>query len=64
MKNILLLSPLYPALDLPKTDTPVVHFFAKEWVKMGYNVRVFHYPSNFPSIYYLFVKFIKGLNKL
>ena len=54
MTNILILTPLYPASDLPATDTPVVHFFAKEWVKSGYNVMVFHYVSDFPSIYYRF----------
>lgn len=50
MKNILVLTNIYPAPDLEKEDTPVVHYFAKEWIKMGYNVRVIHYPSNFPKI--------------
>lgn len=49
MKNILLLTPIYPSLDLPY-DTPVVHYFTKEWVKMGYNVCVVHYLVNFPKI--------------
>ena len=50
MKNILVLTSIYPAPDLEKEDTPVVHYFAREWIKMGYNVRVIHYPANFPKI--------------
>lgn len=50
MKNILLLTPIYPADDIPNNTTPVVHYFAKEWVKLGYNVKVMHYPSNFSFI--------------
>ena len=50
MKNILLLTPIYPALDLPPQNTPVVHYFTKEWIKMGYNVTVIHYIVSFPSI--------------
>ena len=49
MKNILLLTPIYPAPDLPK-NTPVVHYFTKEWVKLGYKVTVIHYLVNFPAI--------------
>jgi len=47
MKNILILTPIYPAPDIPKTETPVVHYFTREWVKIGYNVRVIHYVLNF-----------------
>lgn len=50
MKNILVLTNIYPAPDLEKEDTPVVHYFAREWIKMGYDVRVIHYPTNFPKI--------------
>lgn len=50
--NILLLTPIYPASDLPKTSTPVVHYFAREWAKLGYNVQVCHYIVNFPLILY------------
>ncbi|MBQ5943975.1 MAG: glycosyltransferase family 4 protein [Bacteroidales bacterium] len=54
MQNILLLTNIYPAPDLEKENTPVVHYFAREWVKMGYNVRVIHYPANFPKLYLWF----------
>ena len=32
--------------------TPVCHFFTREWVKAGFNVRVVHFDSLFPSFYY------------
>lgn len=49
--NILVLTNIYPAPDLEKENTPVVHYFAREWVKMGHSVFVVHYPANFPRIY-------------
>ena len=61
MKRILVLTPVYPAQDIPKTDTPVVHYFTREWVKMGYNVRVVHYVANFPKLLYMFAKPFKEL---
>lgn len=56
MKNILVLAPEYPADDLLKESTPVVHYFTREWVKLGYNVVVMHYIVNFPEIVYLLLK--------
>lgn len=55
MKSILVLTPIYPSPDLPY-DTPVVHFFTREWVKMGYEVYVVHYLVNFPKIIHLFTR--------
>lgn len=51
MKNILLLSTIYP---LPKDNqgTYVCHYFTREWVKMGYNVRVVHYQTVYPAPFY------------
>lgn len=60
MKNILMLTPLYPASDLPTTDTPIVHYFTKEWVKQGYNVLVMHYITKFPKIYYRSASVLKN----
>ena len=51
MKNILLISPIYPGPGIPINNTPVVHYFAREWVALGYNVRVISCPSNFPTIF-------------
>ena len=56
IKNILVLTPLYPAKDLPKENTPVVHYFTRQWVKEGYNVVVIHYPYNFPKLVLNLVK--------
>lgn len=50
IKNILVLTPIYPADDLPKEFTPVVHYFTRQWVTEGNNVVVIHYPYNFPKL--------------
>ena len=51
-KKILLLTTIYPAADL-RYGTPSVHYFTKEWVKMGYEVKVIHYQAVYPKILYL-----------
>lgn len=50
MNNVLVLTNIYPAPDLEKENTPIVHYFTKEWINIGYNVKVIHYPANFPKI--------------
>lgn len=55
-KNILLLTPVYPGSDVHKSTTPVVHYFTREWVKMGHNVKVVHYPVNFSQFVYFLAK--------
>lgn len=64
MKNILLLTNIYPTNDKSYTGTPVCHYFTKEWVKMGYNVRVVHFESLFPKPFLwlgsMFTDFIKA----
>lgn len=52
MKNILLISNIYPNNDPKYTGTAVCHSFTKEWVSMGYNVRIVHFDSLFPRPYY------------
>lgn len=52
MKNILLLTNIYPTNDPKYPGTKICHFFTKEWQKMGHKVRVIHYESCFPKIYY------------
>lgn len=42
MKNILLITPLYPLPTKENNCTYVCHYFTREWVKMGYNVIVIH----------------------
>ena len=65
MKNILLISPIYPGPGMPINNTPVVHYFAREWVGLGYNVRAISCPSNFPTIFLLVAKlFHRALESL
>src|SRR5690606_16107646 len=54
MKNkILLLTTIYPSPDLSlMNSTNVCHYFAKEWVKAGYEVQVvFNYPVYTPVVH-------------
>ncbi|MFW5804643.1 MAG: glycosyltransferase family 4 protein [bacterium] len=61
MKNILVLTSVYPAEEFSKRTTPVVHYFAKEWVKMGYNVKVIHNYAYFPKMFYPFIGAFKNI---
>lgn len=58
--KIYLLSSVYPAKYSPAGTTPVVHYFAKEWVKTGNEVNVFHTTSCFPKFYYLIGRLFKN----
>jgi glycosyltransferase involved in cell wall biosynthesis len=49
--NILLLTSEYPNPD-SSYDTPIIHYFTKEWVKLGVQVQVIHYRSIFPAPFY------------
>lgn len=49
MKKILLLTTMYP--DPLRPGTEVCHYFAREWVKMEYEVLVVNYRSMFPRVY-------------
>lgn len=59
-KKILLLTTIYPAPDL-KYGTPSIHYFTKEWVKMGYDVKVIHYQAVYPRFFYLLAKMFREL---
>lgn len=59
MHNILLLSTIYP-LPEGNRGTSVCHFFAREWVKMGYNVRVVHIQATFPRFFYWLAKMARN----
>lgn len=52
MRNILLLTTIYPLPTKDNHGTAVCHFFAREWVKMGYRVRVVHFQAVFPAPFY------------
>lgn len=51
-KNILILTPIYPSEDGVKGSTPVVHYFVKEWHKLGYNVLVINSKSTYLPFFY------------
>lgn len=48
-----MLSTIYPRPSKDNKGTPICHYFAKEWVKMGNNVRVVHFQSVYPYVFYL-----------
>lgn len=52
MHNILLLSTIYPLPSKDNKGTWVCHYFTREWVKMGYNVRVIHFQTVYPFPFY------------
>lgn len=62
--NIQILTSEYPNPD-STYDTPVVHYFAKEWLKKGQRVEVIHFRSVFPIFFYWIAKiFINILKKV
>ena len=56
MKNILMVTPLYPLPTKENNCTYVCHFFTREWVKMGYNVMVIHAQPVHCRAWHLLVK--------
>lgn len=57
--NILILTSNYPADDIPKQMTSVVHYFAKEWVRKGHRVVVLHSHNGFPFFVYWILKLFR-----
>lgn len=51
-KKILLITSMYPLLDKDYEGTKVCHYFATEWQKMGYEIRVIRLTTYFPRIVY------------
>lgn len=54
--KIFLITPIYATTTQGSGATPVVHYFAKEWVKQGHEVYVFNLRARFPKIFYWFSK--------
>ncbi len=50
--KIFLLTPVYATTTQGTGATPVVHYFAKEWVKQGHQVHVLYLRARYPKIYY------------
>jgi glycosyltransferase involved in cell wall biosynthesis len=60
-KKVLVLTSIYPADDVRKEWTPVVHYFVREWVKSGVEVRVVNYVSRFPKLAYWAARLFKEI---
>ncbi len=54
--KIFLLTPVYATTTQGSGATPVVHYFAKEWVKQGHEVYVINLRARFPRLFYWFSK--------
>ena len=50
--KIFVITPIYATTTTMQGATPVVHYFAREWVKMGHEVKVFHLGHKFPRPFY------------
>lgn len=62
--KLLILTSEYPNPN-SSFDTPVVHYYVKEWIDQGHEVKVIHYRSVFPSFFYFFSNtFNKTLKKI
>lgn len=57
--KILVLTSIYPADDVPKEWTPIVHYFTREWVKNCNEVRVVNVVSHFPDFAYWIARLLK-----
>lgn len=55
--RILILTSIYPEPDDISTTTPVVHYFAKEWIKQGHEVFVIHNANSYPILFYKLPEF-------
>ncbi len=49
--NILLLTSMYPTLDPEYQASPICHYFATHWGKMGHVVKVAHLCNSLPVVY-------------
>lgn len=50
--RIFVLTPIYATTTSSQGATPVVHYFAREWVKMGHDVTVFQFVARYPDLMY------------
>lgn len=57
--KVLLLTTIYPLNNNNNQGTYVCHYFAKEWVKLGYDVKVVHIQAVYPHIFYVFAKLFR-----
>lgn len=57
--KIFVLTPIYATSTSNQGATPVVHYFTREWVKMGCDVTVFFFEANYPKFFYWLGKCFK-----
>lgn len=50
--KIFVLTPIYATTTSMQGATPVVHYFTREWVKMGHEVTVFQFVAKYPGPMY------------
>lgn len=63
MAKILLLTSIYPTGNSEYKGTPVCHYFAKEWLAQGHEVRVVHFDTILPRVYSLIGKLFPAMAK-
>lgn len=56
--KIYILTPVYATQTQGAGATPVVHYFAKEWVKLGHEVHVLYLRARYPNIFYWGAKYM------
>lgn len=60
--RLLVLTSEYPNPN-SSYDTPVVHYYVKEWIKQGHKVRVIHSRSVFPAPFYPLARMLGSIVK-
>lgn len=50
--KIIVITPIYATTTSKQGATPVVHYFTREWVKMGHEVKVFILVHKYPRPFY------------
>jgi L-malate glycosyltransferase len=59
-KKILLVTTMYPT-PRSQVHTTICHDFARAWVASGYDVRVIHFKSVFPAVFYRLARLFRPL---
>lgn len=59
MGKILLITNIYPLPSTLNEGTPVCHYFARDWTKLGYEVAVIHVQAVYPTFLYWVAKLFK-----
>ena len=57
--KIFVLTPIYATTTLQQGTTPVVHYFTREWVRMGHEVKVIYLRPKYPRLFYWLSKYFQ-----